>query len=114
MSKNTQEFESLSVEAKVLTGAWWGIMMTGEVTFDRPWIIHPSTRKGLNELVAAGYLTAAPLNRYKDCPWVWKPTDKMKAERPQVSMAFMKANGFPITDETQPKAVVTFATGIAG
>lgn len=100
---NTAEFEALSPEAKTLVGAWWGVMMTTEVTFQRPWIIHPQARKGLDELVAAGYLSCEPLNQCENPPMGWKPTEKLKTEQPKVSRDFMKANSFPITDETLPE-----------
>lgn len=101
---NTAEFEALSVEAKVVAGCWWGVMMTDKVGFDRPWTIHPQTRKGLDDLAAAGYLTCEPRNRYPNCPLDWKPTDKMRTERPRVSQAFLKEHStFPITDESQPE-----------
>lgn len=96
--KNTPEFEALSVEAKVVCGAFWGIMLTTELGFERPWIIHERTRKGLDELVAAGYLTVEKFNQYSD-KLIWKTTDKLRAELPRVSMKFMKENSFPVTTE---------------
>lgn len=96
---NTPEFESLITEAKVLVGAWWGILPSSEVTFQRPHVIHPRTRQGLDALVAAGYLTVEPLNRHKDSPLTWKPTAKLRSERPKVSRAFMEQNTFPIKIE---------------
>ena len=90
----------LSKEAKVCVGAWWSVMMTGELKFQRPHIIHPRTRKGLDELVDKGFLTVEKFNDISDA-LVWKPTDKMrdKSQRPKVSMDFVKEHGFPITTE---------------
>jgi hypothetical protein len=104
MSSNTAEFEALSTEAKTMVGAFWSIMRITELCFERPWIITPQARKGLDDLTAAGYLKAEQVNpRYGDkSPMVWKPTGKMKAEKPRVSLAFVEANSFPITDEKAP------------
>lgn len=89
----------LSTEAKVVGATWWGgPMMLTELSFDRPWIIHPKTRKGLDDLVAAGLLTVEKFNRVSD-KLVWKPTDKMKTSPPKASLAFLKANSFPVTTE---------------
>lgn len=107
MHDNRPEFEALSPEAKVMIGAYWGVMIADKVQFDRPWAIHPTTRKALDELVAAGYLTMEPLNRYKDCPLLWKPTAKLREERPGVSQAFLKEHStFPVllSDEEAEKA----------
>ena len=89
----------LSTEAKVVAGTFWGIMPTDELSFNRPHIIHPKTRKGLDDLVEAGLLTMEPLNDYKNPPLVWKPTDKMKTDKPDTPLAFIKAHGFPVTTE---------------
>ncbi len=88
----------LSTEAKVIIGAFWGIMPTSELSFARPHIIHPRARQGLDELVKTGMLTVEKFNKYSD-KLVWKPTDKMKTNKPKVSKAFIKANSFPITTE---------------
>ena len=103
MNSNAADQVPLSVEAKVLIGAFWGVMMTDKVQFDRPWIIHPRTRKGLDELVAGGYLTVETLNDHLDSPMLWRPTAKMVSSRPRVSRGFIEANTFPFTDETQTK-----------
>lgn len=95
--------DDLSIEAKVCVGCWWNVMMVTELSFQRPWIITPRTRKGLDELVAKGYLTVEKFNKYND-KLVWKPTDKLRNEKPRVSREFMEQHGtFPITDENQLK-----------
>lgn len=102
------EFDTLSTDAKVVIGAFFGILITSELTFNRPWIIAPRMRAALDELNTAGYLTAEPLNQMKHPPMVWRPTEKLKntdrQERAAISRDedFMERNGFPITDETQP------------
>lgn len=93
----------LSPEAKVCIGAWWNTLLTERLTFHRPWIMTPRTRKGLDELVRKGFLTVGNLNRYSEA-LVWKPTEKMIAQRPKISSAFMQEHGrHPITDESRPK-----------
>lgn len=95
----------LSIEAKVICGTWWGVIGNSEVVFQRPWIIHPRTRKGLDELVEKGFLTV----EQQSAALVWKPTAKMHIERPAREIAlttagfsaFMRENSFPITDESQ-------------
>lgn len=109
--KEVSKMTEFSDEAKVVCGAWWNVTMTDNLQFDRPWIIHPRTRKGLDELVDKGYLTSEPLNHYKDAPLCFRPTKKMKSERPAKDFwetydemeAFLQENNFPITDESQPK-----------
>jgi len=86
----------LSTEAKAVCGAFWGPMLTEKLTFQRPHILTQKARKGLDELTEAGFLTV------EDEPGgglTWRPTDKMRSERPRVSMAFARANKFPITTE---------------
>lgn len=92
----------LSIEAKVVIGGFFSILMTTELSFKRPWVIHPRTRKGLDELVDNGYLTVEKFNKYADT-LVWKPTDKMLKERPKISRKFMEENSFPVMDESQKK-----------
>ena len=96
--KNTSEFEALSIEAKVVCGGFWGIIRKNEVSFARPWVIHPRMRKGLDELVDAGYLTVKKPNNISDT-LVWRYTDKLLEEKPRVSMGFIEANNFPSTTE---------------
>lgn len=100
--KNTPEFDALSTEAKVMIGSMWSIIAAAQVRFDRPHIIHPRARKGLDDLVEAGYLTVETLNKMDGSPWIWKPTDKLKAERPRVPIDFIETNSFPITQEDVP------------
>lgn len=88
----------LSIEARVVIGAFWGVMPTDELSFQRPHIIHPRTRKGLDELVEAGMLTVERFNKHSDT-LVWKPTDKMKTDKPELDMEFLKENSFPVTTE---------------
>ena len=88
-----------SIEAQVVAGAFWGrLMPCTALSFERPWIIHPKTRKGLDELVEAGLLTMERFNKISD-KLIWKPTSRMEAEGPKPSIAFMKGNGFPVTTE---------------
>lgn len=99
----TEDQDELSVEAKVVAGVYWGVGGPfTEISFDRPWIIHPRMRKGLDELVDAGLLTVEKFNNVSD-KLVWKPTPKMKTHGPKVTLAFIKAHSFPVTDESQPK-----------
>ena len=91
--------KKLSTEAQVVSGTWWGTMHTDMLSFERPHIIHPSTRKGLDDLVKAGLLIMTPRNDSKDPPLDWKPTHKMKTDRPKVSLDFIKEHGFPVTTE---------------
>lgn len=88
----------LSIEAKVVAGTWWGVMNTSEVSFQRTHIIHPRTRKGLDELTSKGYLTADFYDGGKR--GVWRPTKKMKVHNPRIPVSFVKEHGFPITDES--------------
>lgn len=88
----------LSVEAKVVCGAFWGIMGMTEVSFERPHIITKKARKGLDDLVTAGLLTVEKFNQHS-AKLVWKPTGKMKTNKPKVSHEYIKANTFPITSE---------------
>ena len=90
--------DELSTEALVVCGAFWGVLPTSELSFERPHVIHPRTRKGLDDLVAAGFLTVERFNNISD-KLVWKPTERMKSERPKVSRAFMKDNSFPVTTD---------------
>jgi len=87
----------LSTEAKVVYGAQFSFGLT-ELSFNRPHIIHPRMRRGLDDLVAAGLLTMEKFNEHS-AKLLWKPTEKLKANRPTVSMKFIKANSFPITTE---------------
>jgi len=104
---NTNEFEALIPQAKVLVGAYWGPMMTDVLSFNRPWVISHSARKGLDALVAAGYLTMSPRNDHPKSPLEWRPTDKLRTEKPRISPAFMKEYGrFPMTDESLPEPVL--------
>lgn len=95
--------DELSIEARVAIGAWWDILLTDELRFERPWIITPETRKGLDELVTKGYLTVeGPTKRSPAIAWT--PTDKMRNERPSITLKFMQQHGRrPVTDETLPK-----------
>lgn len=86
----------LSAEAQVMAFMFGGIMPMDKMQFDRPWAIHSRARKGLDELVDAGLLTVEPLNHYKDCPLIWKPTDAMKDHK-HCSREFLEANSFPMT-----------------
>lgn len=85
-----------SIEAQVVAGAFWGALT--EVSFKRPHIIHERARKGLDELVAAGLLTMRPRND-RSAELVWTATPRMKKEGPKPTMAFLKANAFPITTD---------------
>ena len=91
----------LSTEAKVVAGTFWGRMYLTTLSFDRPWALTTQTRKGLDELVEAGFLTMTPRNNIKDCPLDWEPTDKMKSERPgkNVSYDFICKNSFSMTTD---------------
>lgn len=89
----------LSIEAKVMAGTFWGPIYLTTLSFERPWILHPSARKGLDDLVEAGFLGMEPRNDLKDCPIDWQPTLKMKMENPKVSQAFIIKNSFPLTTE---------------
>ena len=91
----------LSIEAQGMIGAFWMFSNQTEVTFQRPHILTKRARKGLDELVEAGFLTVRKFNRFSDA-LVWEPTDKMKTDKPRVSIKFLKENSFVITDETQP------------
>ncbi len=90
----------LSTEAKVMAFSFWGIISHSELSFARPHIITPQARKGLDDLVEAGLLTVERFNKYTD-KLVWKPTDKMKTDKPKVSMAFAEKHSFRLTDENQ-------------
>ena len=84
----------------MVAGCFWGMMMPRtELSFDRPWIIHPRTRKGLDELVEAGLLTVEKFDNPHSDKLIWKPTPRMGTEGPKPSMAFMQANSFSITTE---------------
>lgn len=98
--QNTEESGELSTEAKVVAGVHWGLLMTAQLSFARPHVIHPQMRAGLDELVEKGYLTVEKFNEISD-KMVWKPTAKMYDEKPgrNVSMAFVEANSFPVTTE---------------
>lgn len=87
--------EKLSIEAKVMLGGFFGIMITDELYFKRPHIMTEKSRKGLDELVEQGWLT---VDKKRD-GLVWKPTDKLKKERPQVSLEFIKEHNFKLTTE---------------
>lgn len=90
-----------SVEARVVSGVYWhGSMFLEELSFERPWIIHPRLRRGLDELVEAGLLTIEKSNEVPG-KLVWRPTDRMKSEGPKASLALIKANGFLVTIEEQ-------------
>lgn len=84
-----------STEEKCVIGCWWNIMMTTEVTFQRPHIIHPRMRKGLDELTDKGLLAFEDRHGIA----IWTPTDKMKTHKPRVSQKFLEENSFPITTE---------------
>ncbi len=57
----------LSIEAKCMAGSIFSsILTTSELSFDRPWIIHPRARKGLDDLVATGLLTMTKWNQASD------------------------------------------------
>jgi len=92
----------LSVEAQVVIGGFFSILITTELSFKRPWVIHPKMRKGLDDLVDAGYLTVEKFNKHSGT-MIWRPTEKLKSENPKVSRAFMEQHSFPVMDETQPK-----------
>jgi len=88
----------LSIEAKAMIGAFWTLLPLNELSFDRPWIIHPRSRKGLDELVDKGFLTVEKFNDHSE-RLVWKPTDKMGTDKPKVSLKFLKENSFPLTEQ---------------
>lgn len=95
----TKAGHSLSVEAQVVAASLFMFMSDNQsVTFKRPWIIHPRTRKGLDGLTRAGYLTCEPLNTFKDCPLTWRATAAMRTLK-KAPMSFVQANSFPITTE---------------
>ena len=94
----------LSIEARVMFGAHWGGPMTMKVTYRRAWVIHPKARKGLDDLVTAGYLTVSKTNDGDGL--TWEPTSKVKTDRPDPPIDFdfmMKHGDFPMVDESQPK-----------
>ena len=96
---NSAAFEALSVEAKVLVGGWCGVRgatMITQIAFRWPETIHPRTRKGLDDLVAAGYLT---VKSTENGSVAWTPTALLVSERPRVPAAFLKSNHFPTTIE---------------
>lgn len=90
----------LSVEARIIAGTLWtGYMSHTELSFRRPHIIHPKTRKGLDELVEAGLLTMEKPDDHLDT-LSWKPTPLMVTDGPKrPSEAFMKRHTFPLTTE---------------
>ena len=89
---------NLSIEARVV-GTLFGMRgALTELSFDRPWIIHPRARKGLDELVEAGLLTVEPFNSVSE-KLVWRPTPRMRDDGPRESFEFLKANSFPMTRE---------------
>lgn len=90
---------SFSTEALVLIGAHWGFFPKSKLSFNRPHAIHPKAKKGLDELVAKGFLTATPRNNIPGCPMDYEPTEKMKTDKPFVDFDFIKENGFPYTVE---------------
>lgn len=96
-----ENIKDLSVEAQVVYGGMWmlPICENSEVTFQRPWVIHPRTRKGLDELVENGFLIVEPFNKISPA-LTWKPTAKMTAKRVQLPWKFLEENSFPVTDES--------------
>ncbi len=88
----------LSIEAKCVAGSIFCAVPTDELSFERPWIIHPRTRKGLDDLVAAGLLIMRTWNPYS-AKVLWTQTDKLRENPLNISMAFLKANSFPLTTE---------------
>lgn len=90
---------TLSVEAKVLIGCYWSLLMTEEIKFQRPHIISKRARKGFDELVEKGFLTVEKFNNHSPA-LVWKPTEKMYSDqKPKVSRQFIIDNNFPLTTE---------------
>jgi len=81
-----------------MIGGFWKFSSKMELTFHRPHIITDQARKGLDDLVQAGFLTVDRLNHISDA-LVWTPTQKMADEKPKVSMKFIEENTFPITTE---------------
>jgi len=93
--------EQFSTEAQVVAGSIWTKMpmSSTEVKFDRPWVIHPRMREGLDELTEAGLLTCEALNHLPDSPLIWKPTERMKTEGPRPTWDFLKRNSFPFKQD---------------
>ena len=88
----------LSVEAKVMLGGIWSRLGDTELSFRRPHIITDQARKGLDDLVEAGFLnTWTHDNPHNDTRY-WKPTYKMK-DAPKIPMSFLDENNFDLTTE---------------
>ncbi|MDB5848252.1 MAG: hypothetical protein JWP29_2004 [Rhodoferax sp.] len=64
---------ALSKDAEGFAYSMWRIM-SPELSFQRPHIIHPRTRAALDELTGAGLLTRTDDKRG---PMAWRPTDAM-------------------------------------
>lgn len=88
---------TLSVEAKCMSHMFCAPMGLSELSFERPHIIDPQARKGLDELVDGGFLTKEKFNKYSD-KLVWKPTDKIN-DLKRVSMKFLEEHSFSMTTE---------------
>ena len=90
----------LSNEARVLAATFWrGYLSHTNLSFVDPSIIHPKTRKGLNDLVKAGLLTFDKPNE-NQAKLVWTPTPKMATDGPKLpTWAFMQKHTFPLTKD---------------
>ena len=99
--------KELSIIAQVVYAGHWMMMPVMEMTFQRPWVIGVEMRKGLDELVEAGYLSVEKFdNKYSDA-MVWKPTQKMMdLDRSEnwYERSFLEEHGrFKVIDESQKR-----------
>lgn len=94
------DITNMSIEAQVVYAGHWQLMKKKEITFRRPWVISDKMKKGLDELVDAGYL----LCKQSNGAVTYGPTDKMFNEKAYFNMEFLIEHGqFPIIDESKKK-----------
>lgn len=85
----------LSLEAKVVLGAFWEATVSRELRFEHPYTVDPRAQKGLDELVALGYMTVEDSSSSNET--VWSMTDKVFVDKPVgVSRGFLDEHAFPL------------------
>ncbi|MFD2207183.1 hypothetical protein [Kiloniella antarctica] len=95
-SEANEDSANLSTKAKVIAFTYFANARSS-LSFDRPWLIHPSVCDALTELVEGGYITKTPRNHYINCPVDYTPTEKIR-ELPRPHFDWLSENGdFPMT-----------------
>jgi hypothetical protein len=88
---------NLSIEGQVIYGCFFQADKKRELTFDRPEIISPRFRKGLDDLANAGYLMLRQTVNGPKGSLTWRPTALMVMEKTTITPRYLMRHAFSMT-----------------